>query len=494
MSDTRTLLQKIQAFRQRLDALPRLVADPISILPVSNQSEELRIHEKVVAGSLTQAVLEQSIRTLGAAEVAQPVAPKQLTARARRMIADSSELIRSLRQLADDPLLAGPPPGQSNDETDPLAIWFRETAALMGPAVRQAEALPDAPSEQLRLCEGLEGILANVRQRLAVLKATLDNRRHDADLVDRLAHLLCTLDSNQPVDAARFVDLAAQIHAEGTTQPLRFLYSPPDVTQAFLGGTGFPAPARFVACHSLTSARIMARISWSALEWKDDPLQPIIAALLHDVGMLRVPVDVLTAKQELSDEQKRLIEPHPSHGAELVASLLPLFAPIVESIAAHHERLDGTGYPRGLKGDQISPLARLLAAVDVYTAMCCPRPQRPARDPRSALTDTLLFGEENILDRFAAEKLLTMSFYPIGSVVEMSDGSIGVVVANHPGREGLHLAGRPVLSLLIDGRGGVMPTPVAVNLAETDSRSVLRTLPREERARLLGRHYPQWAI
>jgi hypothetical protein len=306
--------------------------------------------------------------------------------------------------------------------------------------------------------------------------------------------LLRTLDSDQPVDATGFADLAAQIFTEGTAHPLRFLDSDPATTQAYLGGSSFPAPARFVACHSLTTARIIARISRSAPEWKDDPLQPIIAALLHDVGMLRVPVDGLASKQELSDEQRRLVEPHPRFGAELVANQLPLFAPIVESIAAHHERLDGTGYPSGLKGDQISPLARLLAAVDVYAAMCCPRPHRPARDPRSALTDTLLYAEQNILDRFAAEKLLALSFYPVGSVVEMSDGAIGVVAANHPGREGLHLAGRPVLNLLIDAHGSVMPTPAAVNLAEVDSGSVLRTLPREERARLLGRHYPQWAI
>lgn len=494
MSDTRTLLQKIQAFRQRLDALPRLVPEPIQIAPANIIVSEMRPPEKIAVGSRTQAVLEQSIRNLGSVKLAEPALPAQLTARARRMIAEASELVRVLRSLADEPLLAGPPPEQGIDETDPLALWYRETAAMIGPAVRIAQALPDTPSEQLRLCEGLDGIFANVRQRLSVLGTALEDRRRDAGLVDRLAHLLCTLDSDQPVDAARFVDLAAQIHAEGAAQPLRFLYSAPNATQTFLGGSSFPAPARFVACHSLTTARIVSRIVRTATEWKDDPLQPIIAALLHDVGMLRAPVEILASKRELTDEQKRLVEPHPRFGAELVANLLPLFAPIVESIAAHHERLDGTGYPGGLKGDQISPLARLLAAVDLYAAMCCPRPQRPARDPRSALTDTLLYAEQNILDRFAAEKLLALSFYPVGSVVEMSDGAIGVVAANHPGREGLQLAGRPVINLLIDARGSVMPTPAAINLAEVDSGSVIRALPREERARLLGRHYPQWAI
>ena len=122
---------------------------------------------------------------------------------------------------------------------------------------------------------------------------------------------------------------------------------------------------------------------------------------------------------------------HTRASSEIVAKLLPDFAALVDSIGTHHERLDGTGYPGGLKSDQIPPLARLLAVVDTYTALCCPRPYRPAHDPRTALTDTLLAAEQNLLDRFAAEKLMTLGLYPVGSVVELGDGSVGVVAANH---------------------------------------------------------------
>ncbi len=493
MSDTRTLLLKIQEFRQRLDALPRLVAEPVRVADVGDAPSPERLPGKIAAGSRTQAILEQSIRHLATAEPLKASVPNQLTSRARRLIAEASELVACLKKLADDALLSGPPSDQQ-EQADPLAIWFRETAAMMGPAVRMAQSLPDSASEQLRLCDGLDGILATVRQRLSVLSQALEVRRRDAGLVDRLAHLLRTLDSDQSIEAAAFVELASEILSEGAVQPLRFVAAPPSATQAFLGGTQFPAPARFVACHSLTAARIMARIARSAPEWASDPLQPVIAALLHDVGMLRIPADVLDAKQALTDDQRRLVEAHPRHGSGLVAHRLPSFAPIVESIAAHHERLDGTGYPSGLKGDQIPPLARLLAAVDCYAAMCCPRPYREARDPRSALTDTLLFAEQNILDRFAAEHLLALSFYPVGNVVEMSDGAIGVVAANHHGRHELQLADRPVLNLLIDAHGGVLPSPIPANLAEIEAGSVIRTLSRDERARLLGRHYPQWAI
>src|SRR5205085_1779080 len=112
------------------------------------------------------------------------------------------------------------------------------------------------------------------------------------------------------------------------------------------------------------------------------------AALLKDVGMLSVPAEVLARPTLLTDEQKRLVESHGRIGAELVAKHLPSTAALCEAIAGHHERLDGTGYPAGLRQGQIGPLPRLLAVADVYTALCCPRPCRPALDPRTALTET----------------------------------------------------------------------------------------------------------
>ena len=494
MSDTRTLLNKISAFRQRLESMPRLIADPIPDLnPPTNATPNESLKAKVAAGSRTQAILEQSIRQLGATAPSPVSLPSYLTARARRVLSEALELVAYLKQLADEPLLAGPPPEQGDAEADPLAIYYRETAAMMDPAVRLAQTFPDTPSVQIRLAEGLEGILGMVRQRLSALGHALEARRKDASQVDELARLLLSLDNNQPIETAPFVRLAGEILAEGPSTPLRFVWAHPTARQSYLGGLEFPAPARFVASHSLTSARVMARMMRLTPEWADRPLDPVIAMLLHDAGMLFVPAESLATPNALNDAQRRAVEAHPRAGAELIAHRLPDFAHMAESIIAHHERLDGTGYPSGLKGEQIPPLARLIAAADCYASMCCPRPHRVAHDPRTSLTDTLLYAEQNILDRFATEKLMVFAFYPVGSVVEMSDGAIGVVAANHQGRNELHLASRPVLNLLIDASGHLLPTPMPVDLAECEGGAVIRTLRAEERARRLGRHYPEWA-
>jgi hypothetical protein len=175
----------------------------------------------------------------------------------------------------------------------------------------------------------------------------------------------------------------------------------------------------------------------------------------------------------------------------MAVRLLPTGSWLARATAGHHERLDGTGYPAGLRDSQIEPLTRLLAVCDIYAAMCCPRPHRPALETRTALTDTLLLAEQGALDRFQAERLLVLSFYPVGTVVELADGATGVVVATHQDRRDLNALARPVVALLTTSQGQLLPAPRYLDLAECEGRSIVRSLPLAERRELLGRRYPE---
>ena len=108
--------------------------------------------------------------------------------------------------------------------------------------------------------------------------------------------------------------------------------------------------------------------------------------------------------------------------------------PLAAAVATHHERADGTGYPNGLTGADLPALGRLLRVADVYAALNEDRPHRPALDPRAALTEVLLMAEQGQVDRDFAEYLLHLAFYPVGTLVELTDGRTGVVAANHPNR------------------------------------------------------------
>jgi HD-GYP domain-containing protein (c-di-GMP phosphodiesterase class II) len=101
------------------------------------------------------------------------------------------------------------------------------------------------------------------------------------------------------------------------------------------------------------------------------------SALLHDIGKIGIPDEVLNKKGKLSKENWEAIKAHPRLGANIVSNI-PNLAPCVSSILHHHERWDGSGYPQGLKGEEIPLEARILAIADSFEAMTSARPYRPA--------------------------------------------------------------------------------------------------------------------
>jgi HD-GYP domain-containing protein (c-di-GMP phosphodiesterase class II) len=349
-------------------------------------------------------------------------------------------------------------------------------------ALRMIQAFPDAPSSQMRLSEGVEAILGVVAERSAALKISLAERRAANDQVVRLAELLTALHAGKTLELGAFIGIAQStlMEAERGT-PLRFQ------------SEGARNPAAFVAAHSLTVAQVVARVVRHDPDFRNSPLEPVLAALIHDVGMLAVPAEILTRAVPLEDSHHRAIEQHTRVGAELAKKLAPSAAWLWEAAADHHERLDGTGYPGGLRDTKIAPLTRLLAVCDVYAALCCRRPHRPAFDTRTALVDTLLMAEQGGLDRIHAERLLHLSFYPVGTVVELADGAVAVVVATQGGSRDVQSPARPVIALLTDSRGHPLPLAQHIDLAQCENRSIVRTLPPSERRAILGACHPELA-
>jgi len=112
----------------------------------------------------------------------------------------------------------------------------------------------------------------------------------------------------------------------------------------------------------------------------------VLAARVHDVGMLAVPPTELHAKAGMDRATQHLIRVHPTLGARWIERLGADRA-LVAAVAAHHERFDGNGYPGGLGGEDIPPLARALGAAAAVAAMCGPRPWRSRREPASVLDE-----------------------------------------------------------------------------------------------------------
>jgi PAS domain S-box-containing protein len=111
-----------------------------------------------------------------------------------------------------------------------------------------------------------------------------------------------------------------------------------------------------------------------------------LASLIHDIGKMSVPAEILRKPGRLTAEEFRLVKKHPSLGRDLLSTIAFPW-PVAQIIAQHHERLDGSGYPAGLSSDGILPEARILGLADVVEAMVSPRAYRPARGTEDALEE-----------------------------------------------------------------------------------------------------------
>jgi PAS domain S-box-containing protein/putative nucleotidyltransferase with HDIG domain len=111
-----------------------------------------------------------------------------------------------------------------------------------------------------------------------------------------------------------------------------------------------------------------------------------LAATIHDVGKIAVPAEILSKPGRLSETEFALIKAHPTTGCEILEDI-DFGSPVAEIVRQHHERLDGSGYPQGLKGEQVTLEARILAVADVVEAMSSHRPYRPALGMEVALAE-----------------------------------------------------------------------------------------------------------
>ncbi len=125
---------------------------------------------------------------------------------------------------------------------------------------------------------------------------------------------------------------------------------------------------QMTARHSAAVARYSRAIAQRAGYSRQEEELVHIAALLHDIGKFILPDRILKANVPLTDEDWMLIKRHPQQGARVVSSL-DGYGPVAEIILAHHERIDGKGYPRGLAGDDIPEFARIISVADTYDVM-----------------------------------------------------------------------------------------------------------------------------
>lgn len=165
---------------------------------------------------------------------------------------------------------------------------------------------------------------------------------------------------------------------------------------------------------------------------KDELHQLGVGALLHDVGKIEIPTSITMKKSALTRAEEQIIERHPLLGRKFVERVRNPSEAALEIIERHHEFLDGTGYPQGLPATKLSKLVRIVAVANTYDNLCNPQDLANAVTPKTALA-MMYTKYKDKLDRAVVERFIrSLGVYPPGTVVRLSDESIGLVIAVDP--------------------------------------------------------------
>jgi len=190
---------------------------------------------------------------------------------------------------------------------------------------------------------------------------------------------------------------------------------------------------------------LTAGLSKALMMDKDEIFEYTLGSMLHDIGKSKIPEEILKKEGGLSPKEYNVLKKHVQYGIELLSGMEDVSAHTLSVVAEHHERLNGTGYPNRLTGDQISLGGKLGAIIDVYDALTSDRIYHTALNPVQALkeiyTQRQILFDEGLLEQF----IKFMGIYPPGTLVRLESGFLAIVIES--GRENIL---QPVVRLVYD--------------------------------------------
>jgi HD-GYP domain-containing protein (c-di-GMP phosphodiesterase class II) len=153
-----------------------------------------------------------------------------------------------------------------------------------------------------------------------------------------------------------------------------------------------------------------------------------LAGLMHDMGKAMIPMEILNKPGKLTDAEFEIVKRHPVEGHRMLMTGMDVDAIVLDVCLNHHEKTDGSGYPKGLKDAEISLFAKMGAVCDVYDAITSNRPYKAGWDPAESLRRMAEWAKGHFDTQVFQAFVKSLGIYPIGSLVRLSSGRLGVVV------------------------------------------------------------------
>lgn len=157
-----------------------------------------------------------------------------------------------------------------------------------------------------------------------------------------------------------------------------------------------------------------------------------VAGMLHDIGKMQIPLEVLLKDSRLTGDEFQVMQKHPQLGRDILLAHQNVYHGAIDVAYSHHENLDGSGYPRGIKASGITDFTRIVTLCDVYDAITSERPYKKGASSLNALKIIQDQTGKKFDERLAREFVECIGLYPPGSVVELHTGEVGIVISiNH---------------------------------------------------------------
>ncbi|RDH84587.1 MAG: hypothetical protein DIZ80_03725 [endosymbiont of Galathealinum brachiosum] len=164
---------------------------------------------------------------------------------------------------------------------------------------------------------------------------------------------------------------------------------------------------------------------------KKDLQSLAIGALLFDVGKMKLPDKLINNTKRFNQYEFKLVKLHVKHSADIISTINDINKDIIEMVNTHHERHNGSGYPNGLSGNKIPIFGKIAGIVDCYDAIISERPFASAMSPHDAIKKFYEWRDIDFQAELIEQFIQVVGIYPVGTIVELSNGTVGVIIAQH---------------------------------------------------------------
>lgn len=229
---------------------------------------------------------------------------------------------------------------------------------------------------------------------------------------------------------------------------------------ALIGLSGIKDKDEYTFLHSVSVCALMVTFARGLGLDADSIRQAGIGGLLHDTGKIKVPNEILNKPGRLTDEEFAIMKSHPEEGWKVIREIPGIHQIPLAITLSHHERMDGSGYPHKMPGEEIPQLVRMAAIVDVYDAITSDRCYHKGMPAPEGLRKLWEWSKFHFDPKLVQLFMRTVGIYPVGSLVRLESGRLAIVIEQS---EGSLLT--PRVKAIFSTRSNVYITPQEIDLS-----------------------------